>query len=464
MLLLTILSFVVVLGILITVHEFGHFAMAKLLKIRVLVFSIGFGPRLVGFTRGDTEYRVSPIPLGGYVKMAGEAFSDECKGDPGEFLSHPKWHRFLVAVSGPMMNILLAVAIFTVPYMQGVYVPRYPKEPAIVGPVSAGSIAAEAGIQPGDRIVSVNRSYVTTWEDMEITLGTAPRNALTVEILRDNQTMELRLDPPPGDEIISPISLGFRFPLSRTIVHSVDEKSPAYQAGLRAGDEILSVEKNGAVSSGYNRILTIISESKGIPLKFEVLRPDTAVDRNILWDTNVQQSGTIHHFDITPTEDAGRVIIGFVADFPSDKVKLGLIGAVGASIKRNSEMTIQIFTIIGRILTGSASVKNLAGPIEIARISGESARDAVDTGSARGFLLLLGLISLNLGIINLLPIPILDGGVIALLLVESVIGRDLSIRIKEKIVQAGFFFLILLMAFVIFNDLTRVFNFSRIFP
>jgi regulator of sigma E protease len=463
-LLLTILSFVVVLGILITVHEFGHFAMAKLLKIRVLVFSIGFGPRLLGFTRGDTEYRLSPIPLGGYVKMAGEAFDEERGGDPGEFMSHPKWHRFLVAVSGPMMNILLAVMIFSVPYMQGVFVPRYPKEPAIVGPVAAGSIADKAGLQSGDRIVAINRSRVQTWEDLEITLGTAPRNSYTVEVARNHHTMELRLDAPPGEEIVSPLSLGFRYSLPRTLVHSVDETAPAYRGGLRPGDEILSVERNGVIATTYDQILNIISESRGVPLSFEVLRPDSTPDRNHLWDTTEKPSGTIHHFDITPIEDNGRVIIGFVADFPADLVKLGFVGAVSESIRRSYEMTTQIFTIIGRIMTGSASVKNLAGPIEIARISGSTARDAVDTGSARGFFLLLGLISLNLGIINLLPIPILDGGVIALLLVESVIGRDLSIRVKEKIVQAGFVFLILLMAFVIINDLSRVFNFSRLFP
>ena len=153
----TILAFVVVLGITITVHEFGHFAMAKLLKIRVLVFSLGFGPKLLGFTRGGTEYRLSPFPLGGYVKMAGETYDDERQGAPDEFLSHPKWHRFLVAVSGPFMNILLAVFILTFSYIEGVYVARYPKEAAVVGPVAANSIAKRAGLQTGDRIVTRTR-------------------------------------------------------------------------------------------------------------------------------------------------------------------------------------------------------------------------------------------------------------------------------------------------------------------
>jgi regulator of sigma E protease len=195
---ITILAFIVVLGITITVHEFGHFAMAKLLKIRVLIFSLGFGPRLAGFTRGDTEYRLSPIPLGGYVKMAGETFDEERKGEPDEFLSHPKWHRFLVAVSGPIMNVLLAVLILTLSYVRGVDVPRYPKEPAIVGPVAANSIAKRAGLETGDRILSVNNNRVTTWEDLEIALGTAPRDALGVKVSRNDRILQLHFEATPA--------------------------------------------------------------------------------------------------------------------------------------------------------------------------------------------------------------------------------------------------------------------------
>lgn len=211
--LLTILAFIVVLGITITVHEFGHFAMAKLLKIRVLVFSLGFGPRLIGFTRGGTEYRLSPIPIGGYVKMAGEAY-EEHKGSTDEFLSHPKWHRFLVAVAGPMMNILLAVLILTVSYMQGVSAPRYPKEPAVVGPVAAGSPAADAGLQTGDRVLSVSGNRIETWEDLEVALGTAAKDALDVEVARDGRVLPLHLEPPPTKRRSMPRRWGSSSPSS----------------------------------------------------------------------------------------------------------------------------------------------------------------------------------------------------------------------------------------------------------
>jgi len=458
-LIITILAFVVVLGITISFHEFGHFAMAKLLKIRVLVFSLGFGPRLAGFTRGGTEYRLSPFPLGGYVKMAGETFDEERKGAPDEFLSHPKWHRLLVAIAGPCMNILLAIAIGASSYIEGVYVARYPKEPAVVGPVAAGSAARRAGLETGDRIVFVHGNPIKTWEDLEIALGTAPRNSLDAEILRDDRTLQLHFDAPPGTEQIEPAALGFKWPLSRTIVQSLDENMPAQKAGLKEGDEILSVTGNGKTGTDYSHILNIISESKGIPLDFTVRRSDVPPKRDKIWNAAESQKGKILHFSVTPIEDKGRVVVGFYPDSPSDLQKFEILGALGQSVRRNYEMSKLTFRIIGRIFRGSASVRTLSGPIEIARMSGSAAR----TGSAPLFLGFLGLISLQLGVFNLLPIPILDGGVIALLVIEGLIRRDLSLNLKEKIVQVGFVLLILLMGFVVFNDLSKIIDFDRLF-
>jgi regulator of sigma E protease len=455
----TILAFVVVLGITITIHEFGHFAMAKLLKIRVLVFSLGFGPKLVGFTKGDTEYRLSPFPIGGYVKMAGESYDEERKGEPDEFLSHPKWHRFLVAVSGPFMNILLAVFILTFSYLEGVYVPRYPSEPAIVGPVAANSIAKRAGLETGDRIISVHGIRIKTWEDLEVALGTAPRDALDVKVLRNKQILPIHFDAPTKGDQVEPAALGFKYTLPKTIVYAVDEGSPAQKAGLKAGDEILSVRGNGRSGTGYDQILNIISESKGVPLNFKIRRPEAEIPKDQLWESSEYPKSSIVQLTIAPTEENGRVIIGFVPDYPSDLQKFGIIGAIAQSVQRNYELSSLTFKIIGRIFKGSASVRTLSGPIEIARISGSAAR----TGSARIFFGFLGLVSLQLGVFNLLPIPILDGGVIALLLIEGLIRRDISLNLKEKIVQVGFVFLILLMGFVVFNDLSKIIDFNRIF-
>jgi regulator of sigma E protease len=457
---LQILAFVVVLGITVLVHEFGHFAMAKLLKIRVLVFSLGFGPKLAGFTRGGTEYRLSPIPVGGYVKMAGEAFDEERKGSPDEFQSHPKSHRFLVAVSGPFMNILLAVFIMTsIFFFEGITVPRYTKEPAIVGPVAANSIAKKSGLQTGDRIISVQGSSVQTWKDLELAFLTASKGTLNLGIIRNNQTMQIYLDLPKTGEPVEPPSLGFKNPLPKTIVYAVDKDSPAQKAGLKPGDEILSVAGNNRVGQGYDQILNIISESKGISLSFQVRRPDTELPKDKLWDASAYRKTTTIYLTISPIEEKGHVIIGFLPYYPTDFERFGIAGAAVKSVQYNYEQSSLIFKVIGRMIKGSISPRNIAGPIGIAQIAGSVAR----TLDVRAFLALLALISLNLGIFNLLPIPILDGGVIALLFIEGVIGREISLNLKEKILQVGFVFLILLMGFVFFNDLSKTSVFNRLF-
>jgi regulator of sigma E protease len=459
----TLLAFIVVLGIVITIHEFGHFAMAKLLKIRVITFSLGFGPRLAGFNYGGTEYRISPLPLGGYVKMAGEAFDDDRQGAPDEFLSHPKWHRFLVTIAGPIMNILLAIAIVTTSYMQGILVPRYIKEAAVVGPITPNSLVQQGGLKSGDLIVAVDGNKINTWQDMEIALGTASRNRLNVTVDRGGHLLNLHFDP-PNTEIIDPKNLGFKYMLPRTIVQELDPNSPAQKAGLQAGDEIISVrapDKNGTT---YDQILNIIAENKDVPLQFEVRRPAVSPAPGSNWDALVEALGrdtSVHSLTITPAEDKedkGKGLIGFFSGFPTEYEHYGLLGSIRESVRHNYDIAVLTFQVIGRIFTGSASVKTISGPIQIASVAGDAAR----TRSARLFFGFIGLLSLNLGIFNLLPIPILDGGVIALLLIEGLIGRDISLAIKEKIVQVGFVFLILLMGFVVYNDLTKI-DFTKIF-
>jgi regulator of sigma E protease len=296
---------------------------------------------------------------------------------------------------------------------------------------------------------------------MELALGTAPRDALNLTVERDGRQLDLHLEPPAAENI-DPDSLGFKFTLPRTIVQKVDPGSPAEKAGLKAGDEIVSVEGGGRSGKAYDEILTIIADSKNVPLQFEIRRPDRPPEPDTAWESLLQRlssgSETLR-LTIRPIEDKGRALIGFYPEVPVDRERYGLVGSLRESIRHNYDMAILTFRVIGRIFTGSASVRTISGPIEIAHVAGSAAR----TGSARLFFGFIGLLSLNLGIFNLLPIPILDGGVIALLLVEGLIGRDLSLGIKEKIVQVGFVFLILLMGFVVFNDLTKVLNFNSIF-
>jgi regulator of sigma E protease len=294
----------------------------------------------------------------------------------------------------------------------------------------------------------VHSNRVGTWEELELALATAPRANLDLTVLRNGDTVNLHLEPPPSSEPVDAATLGFKFSLPRTVVGEVNPGSPAERAGLKQGDEILAVRAPKQTGNTYNEILNIISEHKGVPLEFDVRRAATS-------------AGAPQQMKITivPIEEEGRAIIGFVPDVPVDVKTFGIVGAFSQAMRRAYHMTALTFKIIGRIFTGSASVKTLSGPIEIARISGKAAQ----TGSIEVFLGFLGLVSLQLGVFNLLPIPILDGGVIALLLVEGIIGRDLSLRLKEKIVQVGFVFLILLMGFVVFNDLSKIFDFDRLF-
>jgi regulator of sigma E protease len=461
----SVIAFIVVLGITITIHEFGHFAMAKLLKIKVLVFSLGFGPKLVGFTRGGTEYRLSPIPLGGYVKMAGETYDADREGAPDEFLSHPKWHRFLVAISGPFMNILLAVLIFTYFFIQGVEVPKYEAGPPVVGPVMADSIAKHAGLEKGDRILSVAGNRVDTWKEMEIALGTAPKDSLKIEVQRNGRMLSLHLDSKEIDarsiDPVLPTAIGFLAPSPKIVINTVDRDAPAGIAGLKREDQILSVTRNGKKENDPIQIPEIIAESAGIPLVFEVLRPQKNPESDAgQTPASNNQRGKILQLPVTPIEKNGRGIAGFsFSYFQTETLKYGLGEAFLESIRTNYENVTLTFRIIGRMLVKKADYHTLSGPIGIAQISGEAAR----TLSIGGFIKFIGMISLQLGVFNLLPIPILDGGVMLLLIIEGIMRRDLSINLKEKIVQVGFVFLILLMGFAVFNDLSKIFDFNRIF-
>ena len=287
---------------------------------------------------------------------------------------------------------------------------------------------------------------------------TAPKGILKIEVSRDNKTFPLSIPLPDIDQVDTN-SLGFRFNRPKTVVYSVEQDSPADKAGLQAGDIIMSVTGNGKTGNDFSQILNIISGSSGIPLDFQVLRVAKGTKHDI-WDTpDNKLPGKTLELIITPIERGGRALIGFSPDYRRDPQKFGFAGAVTESIRQNYERVSLTFRVIGRMLKGSASARNLSGPIGIAQISGEAAR----TRDIRFFLEFIGFISLQLGIFNLLPIPILDGGMIALLVIEGVIRRDLSLNLKEKIVQVGFVFLILLMGFAVFNDLSKVIDFTKIF-
>ena len=427
----SILAFVFVLGVMIFVHELGHYLMAKLLGIRVDVFSLGFGPRLFGFSRGGTDYRVSILPLGGYVKMAGENYEEELSGSPEEFLSRPKSHRFAVAVAGPLMNILLALVLTWAHFWSGVEVDAFVKQAAIIGKIQPGSPAEKAGLKLQDRIVAVDGEPTPTWSELQLAVAKKPNQTLDVAVVRGGQTIHQKVSTAVNKDLgLGTIGV---YPAIPYVVESVESGTPAAKAELKSGDRIIQVKSKDRTAQDAYDIPPLIASAQGKPLQFKV-----------------ERNGQVFEKEIAPVQIEGQVRIGISLYRPTQIEKFGVFESVSQSIQHNYQVTLLTFDILGRILTGRASLRTMSGPIEIARFSGLAAKEG-----AFALLKLMALISLQLGIFNLLPIPILDGGVIALLAIEGVMRRDLSMRVKERIFQIGFIFLIVLMGIIIINDISK---------
>ena len=433
---IAVLAVAVVLGFMILIHEFGHYAVAKLLGVRVEVFSIGFGKRLLGFRRGDTDYRISAIPLGGYVKMSGENPMDERTGDPGEFLSHPRWHRFLIAIAGPSMNILLAVGLLTFVYMVHYEYPAVLDEPAVIGWVLPDTPAAKAGIQIGDRIARLDGIENPTWKQVDPKEALSPNQPLDVTIERGGKSLEKTIVP----EAYGVNQMGYAgwVPKEPSVtVTEIESNMPAQKAGMKIGDQILTVD--GQPIPALEAMIETLKRTQNKPIEITVLRDGqqkTFTLRPVLADVPGQQ------------EKRYRVGLG---SLPMKVSALPLAAAFRKSIEQNKEGSLLILELVQKMIQRKISIRTIEGPIGIGRAAGEAATE-------KGWTPLMALtaaISLNLGIFNLLPIPILDGGVILLLFVESIMRRDISLQIKERIYQAAFVFLVLFAVMVIYNDLAK---------
>lgn len=424
----------IVLGVIIVIHELGHFLVAKFFKIKVETFSVGFGPRLFGFRYGETDYRISGFPLGGYVKMAGEIPGEAVTGAPNEFLSKPKWQRFLVASAGPAMNILLAVGLLTGIFMYGTEVPEFAEGEALVGSVEAGSPAEAAGIQAGDRIVSIAGKDDPNWEEVENRVITSGGQILPIVLDRNGQRIETSITPEKrgrneaGYDGMTPKTK------VRVIISEVHPNKPAEAAGLKAGDEIIAV--NGVQLDSPARELPEIIQNLTGTVPITILREGKTLD-----------------IPVTPAlEDGHRMIgVGFRPIVPMITVKENFSGALARSIDKNMEYGTLIFQVLGKLVTRETSMKTVDGPIMIMKATS----DFWDLGWAALFSL-VAMISLNLGLMNLLPIPILDGGVMLLLIVEGVMRQDLSLAFKERVIQVSFVFLLTLMVFVLYNDVVKL--------
>jgi regulator of sigma E protease len=436
--LITILAFGFVLGVLILVHELGHFLMARRIGVRVLKFSLGFGPRIFGFTRGDTEYCISAVPLGGYVKMAGESPDDPRTGRPDEFLSKTKWQRFQVLVMGPAMNLLLAVVVTAGVLMKGAEIPAFESKAPVVGQVVQGSPAEKSGIRTGDRIVSVSGREVNTWEQFLKAVITRANRETPIVLLRDGKEVAVTVTPTPQTKYeLGDVGV---LPDVHPHVRAVVPGSPAEKAGIKPNDVILAVD--GSTITFPGELIDSISKKANVLITMTIVRNGTRQDVQVTPELNGK---------------SGRIGIGIGEDVVM--IKPGPIDAVGMSFRRNYELAGQIFQTVGQLITREVSTRQLMGPLAIAQLSGESAQ-----AGWIPLLSLMALISLNLGVLNLLPIPVLDGGHIFIMAIEGLARRDFSTRVKEKMFLAGFAVILMVLVTVMYNDLTRIPLFERLMP
>ncbi|MBV9086483.1 MAG: RIP metalloprotease RseP [Acidobacteriaceae bacterium] len=430
----TLAAVVVVLGFLVLIHEFGHYAMAKLFKVRVEVFSIGFGKRLIGFTKGETDYRISALPFGGYVRMTGENPLEVRSDDPAAFMNHPRWQRFIIAIAGPFMNVALAITLLTAVYMVRYEHPYFLDQPAVIGWVMENSAAATSGFETGDRIVRINNKQNPTWEDVEATVLLNPGQPVDVAIERNGQFLNKTVVPEKaGTEDYGRVA-GW-IPQEPNLVTEIESDKPAAKAGMKVGDEVTAV--NGVTMKSMQALIHYLQQNQGKPVEVTVLRNGQQLNLNV---TPILDTKT----------DKPQWRLGF-RSAPTHVDKLNFRQAVQRSLDSNKRYSFLIIELVKKLAERKVSMKQIDGPIGIARASGEAARQEGWTP----LLALMAAISLNLGIFNMFPIPIMDGGVILLLAIETLMGRDISVRIKERIYQAAFVFLILFAAIVIYNDLGK---------
>jgi len=426
-----LLAFLIVFTVIVFAHEFGHFLLGRLMGIRIEVFSFGMGKRLFGIKRGHTDYRVSLLPVGGYVKFLGEGMYETDRPlEPDDFMAKKRWQRFLVIAAGAAMNIVLAVVLMAVVNMAGVRVPVYQDQKPVIGWIESGSPADKAGLRPEDELRRINGRSVATWTDVELAVSTQPDKLLKLDIVRDGrpETVDLRTTKKTRYDMGYAGFFGKIF----TQVISVVPGSPAEKGGLKPGDVVVRI--NGRPVYYYS-FIEILETNPEKPL---------AVD--------VRRGGEEVSLTVTPRREGKVGKIGVLQSAESLLKKFGFFPAFGQSVKDNLRLTTLVLRFLKGLFSGEVSARQVGGPLEIARISGETMR--------MGFLALvswIALFSLQLGIINLVPIPVLDGGQLFVLILEGIFRRDFSPKLRKVWMQIGFVIFIFLIGFIILNDIMNRF-------
>lgn len=421
----------VLIGVMILIHELGHFWAARLFDVRVEAFSFGFGPRLFGFRRGETDFRFSAILFGGYVKMAGEQPGEDST-DPRSFSAKPRWQRLIIAFAGPAMNIVLAVAL-----LAGLFMHRYPKlanadAPATIGYIQKGSPADQSGLREGDVIVQIEGVRNPRWEDVLVQEIASAKRPMTIGYLRDGQLQHTTVTP-VLDSRTGVGSAGWE-EKNEVQVAGILPGMDAEKKGLRKGDVLTAV--NGQPIHSMARLHEALKTSGGKPVQVEYRR-----------------DGHVESASINPSWSAAeeRWLIGIQPERPVVITQLGFAAAVRESVRMNVRSASLIYQFLQGMIERRMSAKSLEGPIGIARLSGDAAREG-----PTAFVSLMAMVSLNLAVFNLLPIPILDGGMILMLLIEMLMRRDLSLPVKEAVFKLGMVFLMAVVVFVLYNDISKL--------
>jgi regulator of sigma E protease len=423
------LTFLVVLGIIVLVHEFGHYIAARLMKIRVEVFSFGFGRRLFGRKFGDTDFRVSLVPVGGYVRMAGEEEYDSTHPAPDQFMAKNRAQKIFTLVLGPLMNLVLALVLIAAVNMTGVETDSYRLEKPVIGYVVQGSPAEKAGFKPGDVLLAINNRKTPDWKEVELMVGTNAKETLTLDFLRNGARNRTQMKVASGSQPEIGYA-GFLWQLPAEI-DQVAPDYPAARAGLKPGDRITAVD--GEPVASYFALADIIRAAPGKKLQL-----------------TVQRGGEAIAAEVVPVLENKVGVIGFNVKLATTKIQYGFAAAVKNSFQEAGRLIRLTFDAFRKIAQRKMSMKSFSGPIEIARYS----QQALASGFAN-FFMLIAFISLQLGIVNLFPIPGLDGGHLLILAIETAIRRDLNAKLKTILLYAGFAFLLALMGYVLLNDIAK---------
>lgn len=490
-----VFSFLAVLGIVVLVHEFGHYIAARLMGVRIEIFSFGFGKRLFGKKIGETDFRLSLIPLGGFVKMSGEEDYDRDPRDlkPYDFLAKNRGQKIFILVMGPIMNLVLAFFLYTTINIVGIEIEKYRMEPPRIGYVQKGSPAEKAGIKPRDLILTINDREIETWQNLHFTIGTSANETLNVEYERDGKRMHTSIEVKAATRYsVGYAGLSWDF---RTVLGKIKKDSPASRADIKDGDIVLAIDGNPLV---YYDFTDVIGASAGKPLSFKIKRGEEIFTRQItpqlvyylldkkalkseaeaeerlevikknfpelkfsvmgktgaykVYSEEIYSEAETHKYrDIFEVKDRGIIGVGeWLAYSPTIKIRYGLWDAMVKSKNDIGELSFFIFNFLKKIVRGKVSAGQLSGPIEIAKFS----QKAMERGASE-FFILIAFISLQLGILNLLPIPALDGGHLMIYSIETIIRKDFSAKVKTILLNTGFLILISLMVFVILNDIAK---------